>query len=235
MGSAASSCAAPVGEALVDCAADANKCCLACREHDVRLRPFGHGLDYDVAGYGYVPPDGLEAAALDADEAWVAACRNQMGLEGASLLEPPADRSSDSSPLSAPPPSPEMRQIVRDFMNQYVRGRELPVLTPKGGFMVCAVSLDKRLSCLSVRNVTAEETPTRSIPLHSVEDVVLGDRLGVAAEEALCATMILQDGKAIAFVFDDSDEREIFALCLRTFVEARKTELRHTTVVASRS
>lgn len=66
------------------------------------------------------------------------------------------------------------------------------------------------------------------IPFENVSEICVGtdaaDEVEFAVDEN-SVTLILDDGQAIGFGFDNSEEREAFALCLSMFVEGRRNEM----------
>eukprot|EP00928_Gymnodinium_smaydae_P064361 TRINITY_DN47708_c0_g1_i1.p1 TRINITY_DN47708_c0_g1~~TRINITY_DN47708_c0_g1_i1.p1 ORF type:complete len:367 (+),score=101.39 TRINITY_DN47708_c0_g1_i1:73-1173(+) len=113
------------------------------------------------------------------------------------------------------------QQVVKDFVRTYVKGRNVAVVSVKGGSASCFLSLDRKLTTLSLQRSTKKDAKKRNIGFGEVSEIVVGAEV-VDVElplDELCVTLLLGDGQAVAFRFDDIEERDTFALCLSMFVD----------------
>lgn len=150
---------------------------------------------------------------------------------------PTADRQSDdesceSSEMTASSTVPDMgkaQQVVKSFVRTFVKGRKVSVLTVNGATAECIASLDRQLTTLSLQRSANKDAKKRGIALDQVQEVCIGDDASEDIDlplDDLCVTLLLEDGNAIGFRFEDVEDRDVFALCLSMFVDGRRGELR---------
>lgn len=132
--------------------------------------------------------------------------------------------------------APDTRELVKGFVLAFVKGRLLSVLSVNGGLVDCHVSLDRKLSKLSLQRPGRENAQKRSLPLEAISEICKGRQVGDLVDlpvDDLCVTLIMSEEQAVGFRFNDFQERDAFALCLSTFVEGRrkvvnrKRDIRH--------
>jgi hypothetical protein len=137
--------------------------------------------------------------------------------------------SSERTVTSTTPDLGKAQQVVKNFVRTFVKGRKVSVLTINGTVTECIASLDRQLTTLSLQRSTNKDAKKRGIPLDQVHGVCIGDDAGEEIDlplDDLCVTLLLEDGNAVGFRFDDVEDRDVFALCLSMFVDGRRGELR---------
>jgi len=109
-----------------------------------------------------------------------------------------------------------------------VKGQPLQVLSVNGGTAECLVSLDRKLNNLYLQKAGKPDSKKRAIPLETIEHIVVGEDVQAGVQlpvTAMCVTLILLDGQALAISFDEVEPRDTFALCLSMFVDGRRSEV----------
>lgn len=123
----------------------------------------------------------------------------------------------------------EAQQLVKAFVKNIVKGLPVNMLARSGARSECIVSLDRKLTTMTLhRSKNKESGKKRTISLESIGEIAVGEDVGDDVElpvNELCVTLILNDGQTIAFLFDDLEARDTFALCLSMFVDGRRTEV----------
>lgn len=122
----------------------------------------------------------------------------------------------------------QAQKIVKEFVRSFVKGRSIQMLSTSGTPADCLVSLDKKLTSLSIARGSSKDAKKRGVPLDKVSEVRVGeDGLDCGVELPLddfCVMLLLHDGAAIAFKFQDMEERDTFALCITMLIDGRKVE-----------
>mmetsp|Transcript_57632 Transcript_57632/g.137036 ORF Transcript_57632/g.137036 Transcript_57632/m.137036 type:complete len:253 (-) Transcript_57632:100-858(-) len=146
----------------------------------------------------------------------------------------------------------EAQQVVRAFVQIMVnKGQVIPVRTSNGSHMECHVQLDRQLSKLTMQRVAQrrgaalgmlrksareghEVSPPqltgkkREILLRRVSEIVVGldarDAVAIPLDEH-CLTLLLMDGQAVTFHFQELVDRDTFALCLSMFIDGQRSEV----------
>lgn len=124
-----------------------------------------------------------------------------------------------SEQLSGPKKSSaEMKKLVKEFVREMVKGKEMKVLRADGSLMSVKCGLTRSLDTLRIK--TGSES--RQLGLKEVEKVLQGapEELGdleTPLDEA-CATLVLQN-ECISFKFEDQEKAEVFTLCLNLFID----------------
>lgn len=122
----------------------------------------------------------------------------------------------------------QAQQVVKEFVKNIVKGQEVEVLSTKGTSAQCVVSLDRKLTLMTLQRAGRKDSKKREIPLDTIEQIFVG--ADVAGDVALpiddmCVTFILQgDDGVLSYRFVDYEQRDTFALCLSMFVDGRRTE-----------
>lgn len=111
--------------------------------------------------------------------------------------------------------------MVKDFVRQMVKGREMAVLRSDGATkqVVCGLSRD-----LDTFKMKAGEQ-TKKVRLSEVLRIVHGTE-GLADLEtpldANCSTLELESSECISFQFAAQEAAELFTLCMQMFVDGLK-------------
>lgn len=139
-----------------------------------------------------------------------------------------AAASDISTAASTTPDVGKAQHVVKDFVRSFVKGRTVSVLTVNGGTTECIASLDRKLTTLSLQRSGKKDAKKRGVPLHDISEVCLGQEAGDEIDLPLdenCVTLLLEDGNAVGFRFQDVEERDTFALCLSMFIDGRRGEV----------
>lgn len=132
--------------------------------------------------------------------------------------------STAPSTCSGTDQSRQAQLLVQDFTRSIVKGCRLSVLTTNGGAVDCFVSLNRELTTLFVRRSSRQGAKRRSIPLAQIERICAGEAagdVGLNLDEN-CCTLICNSMEAIAFRFNDLEERDTFVLCISLFADRAK-------------
>jgi hypothetical protein len=137
---------------------------------------------------------------------------------------------SESTAATTAPDVGQAQQVVKNFVRTYVRGRDISVLSVNGGVALCTATMDRKLTTLSLQRSGKKDGKKRGIPLEDVSEICIGEEMGEngvqeLALDELCVTLVLGDGSAVGFRFEDIEERDTFALCLSMFVDGRRGEV----------
>lgn len=112
-----------------------------------------------------------------------------------------------------------IKQSMKAFVKQMIKGREISVLSVDGQLRTCVCSLDRKL-----KNFVVEiSRSSRKIPLTTVSEVFQGkepEDIDTPLDE-LCSTMMLESGECISFRFATVSDRESFAMCLQIIVDGQ--------------
>jgi len=134
---------------------------------------------------------------------------------------------SVSTAASSTPDVGQAQQVIKNFVRTIVKGRTINALTVNGGVSECGLSLDRKLTTLYLQRAGKKDARKRAIPLETIAEICVGDDAGADVElplTELCVTLCLDDKSALAFQFDDLEDRDTFALCLSMFVDGRRGE-----------
>mmetsp|Transcript_29395 Transcript_29395/g.83675 ORF Transcript_29395/g.83675 Transcript_29395/m.83675 type:complete len:126 (+) Transcript_29395:613-990(+) len=74
----------------------------------------------------------------------------------------------------------------------------------------------------------SQDSKKRTVPLEDIREVLVGEDASDEVDlpvDGQCVTLLLSDGSAVGFRFDDIEERDTFALCISMFVDGRKGEI----------
>jgi len=176
----------------------------------------------------YEGPD-PDAETLDRDERPEDTGRESLGASSSGSSGPQSAAATDASTTdSTGPDIGQAQQLVKGFVRNFVKGRNLAVLAIHGGLTECIVTLDRQLTSLSLQLAAKRGAKKRNIPLEQIERIAVGDQVGNNIDlplDDLCATLLLLDGSAVGFRFDSIEDRDTFSLCLSMFVDGRKGEV----------
>jgi len=135
---------------------------------------------------------------------------------------------SDSTAASTTPDMGKAQHVVKRFVRDFVKGKAINVLTVNGSTTECIASLDRKLTTLSLQRSGKKDAKKRGVPLHGITEVCVGEEAGDEIDLPLdehCVTLLLEDGNAVGFKFNDIEERDTFALCLSMFIDGRRSSL----------
>lgn len=151
---------------------------------------------------------------------------------GTTLSQSSAALSAAGSATTADTATPgqvgQAQEVVKSFVRALVKGRPISVLSLSGGLAAVVVSVDRKLTTLTLKRGEKKEGKKRGIPLESVAEICVGEDCGEEIElpvNELCVTLLLEDGQAVGFQFEDNEDRDTFALCLSMFVDGRRGEI----------
>lgn len=124
--------------------------------------------------------------------------------------------------LSEPKSPAEVKKMVKDFVRQMVKGRDMSVLRADGALHPVLCRLTRELDVLKIK----AGDQTRKVQLAEVERIVHGAEelsdLETPLDES-CATLELtNDGECISFKFPERKASELFTLCLQLFIDGQK-------------
>jgi len=106
-----------------------------------------------------------------------------------------------------------MKQILRVFIREMVKGRSMEILTVKGTTKMTQISLGRRLDVLKVK----ARGKCRRLPLADVLSVHVGfepEDIDTPLEE-LSVTLCMGTGECLTLNLESIDKRDEFARCLR--------------------
>lgn len=176
------------------------------------------GLEGPMFGGVVMEPRTLEAARDDAS------------LKNGKAEDQASNDSTEASLTGAPEEDNSQAQhIVQDFVRMFVKGCVLSVLTTNGGEADCIVSLDRKLTTLSVQRSNKKGATKHGIPLEQVRKIYVGEEADqedrVPKVDGMCVTVRCLPGQALAFRFADFEERDTFVLCLSMFADRVKEDI----------
>mmetsp|Transcript_18716 Transcript_18716/g.34872 ORF Transcript_18716/g.34872 Transcript_18716/m.34872 type:complete len:239 (+) Transcript_18716:66-782(+) len=169
--------------------------------------------------------DSDEAEVLPYEPAQSSARQDKQSDNGSDCTAADSHASTDAS---TSPDVGQAQQVVKNFVRTFVKGNSMNVLTVNGSATECIVSLDRKLTTISLQRPGKKDAKRRAVPLESIEEICVGDEAGDGVElplDEFCVTLLLEDGNALAFRFNDVEERDTFALCLSMFVDGRRNEM----------
>lgn len=169
------------------------------------------------AAEDFLPPSARDVREECADD-----CEGDLGTDRCSSAA-----ASDSTAASTTPDVNQAQQVVKHFVKSIVKGQPVSVLAVTGGVAECVVSLDRKLTTLSLQRAGRKDAKKRAVPLEDICEICVGEDAGEEVELPLdehCVTLMLEDGNALGFQFDDLESRDTFALCLSMFVDGRRSE-----------
>eukprot|EP00439_Symbiodinium_sp_Y106_P086841 s66_g36.t1 len=124
-----------------------------------------------------------------------------------------------SDQLSGPKKSSaEIKKMVKEFVREMVKGKEMNVLRVDGSLMEVKCGLTRTLDALKIKS----GGETRNLRLGDVEKVLHGapdelNDLSTPLDDA-CATLLLPE-ECISFKFVDAKKAELFTLCMNLFID----------------
>lgn len=119
------------------------------------------------------------------------------------------------------------QRVVADFVKRFVKGEALKVLSVTGVECPCIATLDRKLTSLSIARSAKKDAKKRTIPLADISEICIGEDTTEETDFDLddgCVTLFMNDGQAVAFRFDDDEQRDTFALCMSMFVDGCRSQ-----------
>merc|ERR1712034_145327 len=116
----------------------------------------------------------------------------------------------------------DTQEALRIFVKSFVKGRTLSV---QGGLTDCLVTLDRRVTKLSLQRAGKPDAKKRGILLEEIAEVYAGNEVEqdfdveLPGMDDLTATLLLDSGQAVGFHFEDITDRESFRQCLAVLAE----------------
>lgn len=126
--------------------------------------------------------------------------------------------------LSEPKSPAEVKKLVKDFVRQMVKGRDLGVLCADGAMKPVVCSISRKLDTFKIKS----GDQTRRVALSAVEGITHGNPDELSDLETplddSCSTMEIENGECISFKFAERKAAELFTLCMQLFVDGQKTQ-----------
>merc|ERR1712187_217033 len=136
---------------------------------------------------------------------------------------------SESTAATFTPDAGKAQQVMKNFVRAYVKGRDVAVLAVDGGVKQCFISLDRKLTTLSLQRSGKKDSKKRGIRLEDISKICIGQESNDDVDlelDDLCVTLIIADGQAVSFRLEDVEERDTFARCLSMFADGRRGEVK---------
>jgi len=120
----------------------------------------------------------------------------------------------------------QAKGIVKEFVTQMVKGKEVIVVSPSGARVLCILGLTRRLETLKVKPKRSKDARDRRIHLSSINEILVGTDTGYTQMETplddFCVTLVLNSDDCVTFHMPDAEDRDTLAGCLTMFCnEAR--------------
>lgn len=187
--------------------------CHSCAKHDDKCPGVAvanpKGDDCDAVGRGTYAPYFETPGTVPVESA-----RSTQPHAGA-----PADAKDDG--LNAG------QKIVKRFVQTMVRGRHLQMLSKVGGSLECLVHFDRELKNIFIQRAGNKEAKKKGILLKNVQEICVGTAVAMEVELPVnerSVTLMLAEGQAVAFRFENDEDRDTFALCLGMLVDGNRKE-----------
>merc|ERR1719499_1000092 len=116
----------------------------------------------------------------------------------------------------------EVKKMVKEFVRQMVKGREMGVLRADGALKPVLCGLTRSLDVFRIKS----GADTRKVKLSEVVRVVHGAPEDLADLETplddLCSTLELESSECISFKFAERKAAELFTLCMQLFIDGQR-------------
>jgi len=116
----------------------------------------------------------------------------------------------------------EVKKMVKEFVRQMVKGREMGVLRADGALKPVLCGLTRSLDVFRIKS----GADTRKVKLAEVMRVVHGAPEDLADLETplddLCSTLELESSECISFKFAERKAAELFTLCMQLFIDGQR-------------
>lgn len=124
--------------------------------------------------------------------------------------------------LSEPMSKAEVKKLVKDFVRQMVKGREMGVLRADGVLKPVKCGLTRSLDVFKIKS----GSETRLLDLKEVARVVHGSPEDLSDLETPldenCSTLELESSECISFKFAERKAAELFTMCMQVFIDGLK-------------
>mmetsp|Transcript_95521 Transcript_95521/g.169617 ORF Transcript_95521/g.169617 Transcript_95521/m.169617 type:complete len:396 (+) Transcript_95521:92-1279(+) len=124
--------------------------------------------------------------------------------------------------LSEPMSKAECKKLVKDFVRQMVKGREMGVLRADGVLKPVKCGLTRSLDVFKIKS----GSETRLLDLKEVARVVHGSPDDLSDLETPldehCSTLELESAECISFKFAERKAAELFTMCMQVFIDGLK-------------
>eukprot|EP00931_Biecheleriopsis_adriatica_P102502 TRINITY_DN77465_c0_g1_i1.p1 TRINITY_DN77465_c0_g1~~TRINITY_DN77465_c0_g1_i1.p1 ORF type:complete len:428 (-),score=104.42 TRINITY_DN77465_c0_g1_i1:43-1326(-) len=115
--------------------------------------------------------------------------------------------------------SSEIKKLVKDFVREMVKGREMNVLCQDGSMVPVKAGITKALDTLRMKS----QGTSRNVLLADVETCITGESEELSDLETplddCCATLVLNGSECISFKFAEQKRAELFTLCMNLFID----------------
>lgn len=118
----------------------------------------------------------------------------------------------------------EVKKMVKEFVRQMVKGREVGVLCADGTLKPVLCGLTRSLDTFRIKS--GEQT--RKVRLAEVERVVHGATEDLSNDletplDNMCATLELDSAECISFKFAGREAAELFTMCMQLFIDGQRS------------
>eukprot|EP00928_Gymnodinium_smaydae_P014710 TRINITY_DN15414_c0_g2_i1.p2 TRINITY_DN15414_c0_g2~~TRINITY_DN15414_c0_g2_i1.p2 ORF type:complete len:248 (-),score=71.02 TRINITY_DN15414_c0_g2_i1:177-920(-) len=123
----------------------------------------------------------------------------------------------------------EAKALVKKFVKDMVKGRQLQVIAPNGTVRAVFCALNRKLDALKIR-ANKDAKSGQEIPLNTIDEIVAGESAAQSAGcegletplDELSVTLVLSTGTCITFRMDSLEARDTFTMCLTMFANEHK-------------
>lgn len=124
--------------------------------------------------------------------------------------------------LSQPKSAKEVKQEVKNFVREMVKGREMGVLRADGAVKPVTCGLSRAIDVFKIKS----GDQLRKVEMKELLRVVCGvaedlDDLETTLDEK-CATLEFQSGECISFKFAERKKVEIFTMCMQMLADGQR-------------
>jgi len=118
----------------------------------------------------------------------------------------------------------EVKKMVKEFVRQMVKGREMGVLCADGTLKPVMCAISRSLDTFKIKS--GEQT--RKVRLAEVVRIVFGAPEELSDLETplddMCSTLELESSECISFKFAERKAAELFTLCMQLFTDGQKQQ-----------
>lgn len=124
--------------------------------------------------------------------------------------------------LSEQKSSKEVKQIVKNFVREMVKGREMGVLRADGALKPVTCGLSRAIDVFKIKS----GDQLRKVQMKSLSRMILGaseelDDLETPLDET-CSTIELDSGECISFKFAERKKAEVFTMCMQMLADGQR-------------
>mmetsp|Transcript_79551 Transcript_79551/g.177914 ORF Transcript_79551/g.177914 Transcript_79551/m.177914 type:complete len:212 (-) Transcript_79551:248-883(-) len=121
---------------------------------------------------------------------------------------------------AGPRESFELRELMKRFVQEMIRGRTYQVVVEDGQTDSCKLSLARNLMHLQL----LLDGAMHDIPLGNVKEVCIGNAMSnrsvPVSLDDLCSTLVLKNNECVTFRLSDVKERDEFTKCIKVLATA---------------